>query len=150
MHGAWTNNIYDAHNNYYFIAPADEEDFPKAINITRQTQAICNSSNGTTINVSASGPGTLSYAWKKDGDIITSENYPHCSGFDSDTLTISPFTILDEGNYSCVISNEEGLSIESELTTVKGMQKTINVYIIYVECISSIDCLVLILFSECT
>ena len=72
--------------------------------------------------MSASGPGTLSYAWKKDGDIITSENYPHCSGFDSDTLTISPLTILDEGNYSCVISNEEGLSIESELTTVKGLQ----------------------------
>ena len=101
-------------------APADEEDFQDAISITRQTQAICNDSNGATITVSASGPGTISYAWKKDGDIITSEKYPQCSGFDSDTLTISPFTVLDEGNYSCVISNEEGLSTESELIAVKG------------------------------
>ena len=70
--------------------------------------------------MSASGPGTLCYAWKKDGAIITSEDYPQCSGFDSDSLTISPFTVLDEGNYSCVISNEEGLSIESEVIAVKG------------------------------
>lgn len=109
-------------HHYDFIVSTDEEDSSNAINITRQTQAICSTSNGATITVSASGPDTLSYAWKKDGDIISTENYPHCSGFDSDTLTISPFTILDEGNYSCVISNEEGLSIESELTTVKCMQ----------------------------
>ena len=109
-------------------APTDENDFCDAISITRQTRAICSNSAGATITVSASGPGTLSYAWKKDGDIITSENFPQCSGFDSDTLTISPFTILDEGNYSCVISNEEGLSTESELITVKGMQKWKGAY----------------------
>ena len=113
---------YDVYlcSQYYCTAPADEEDFPDAISITRQTRTVCSDSNGATITVSASGPGTLSYAWKKDGAIITSEDYPQCSGFDSDSLTISPFTVLDEGNYSCVISNEEGLSIESEVIAVKG------------------------------
>ena len=108
------------HFNNYRAAPTDEHDFSSPINITRQTRAVCSNSNGATITVSASGPGSLSYAWKKDGDFITSAEYPNCTGCDSDTLTISPFTILYEGNYSCVISNQEGLSVESELTTITG------------------------------
>ena len=54
----------------------------------------------------------------KDGEAITATKYPYCSGIDTDTLTISPLTSAYEGKYHCVIRNEDGLSIESEVTTI--------------------------------
>ena len=89
-----------------------------ALKITRQPQVVkCNNSS-VTISVEAIGPGALSYTWKKDGEIITSTKYPDCIGLDTDTLTISPLATMYKGDYACIISNQDGVSIESELTTV--------------------------------
>ena len=89
--------------------------------------------------MSASGPGTLLYTWKKDGEVITAERYPNCKGFDTDTLSISPFSSLYEGNYSCVITTQGGQSVESEVTKLIGREGMYEcaIYIIY-------DCLILI------
>ena len=89
----------------------------EVIKITKQPQTLLKfDSNGATVGVCATGPGTLSYTWMKDGEAITSAKYPYCSGIDTDTLTISPFTAAYDGNYHCVIGNDNGLSIESEVT----------------------------------
>ena len=79
--------------------------------------------NSVIISIEAIGPGELSYTWKKDGTVITSSKYPDCTGFDTDTLTISPLTALYEGDYICMISNQDGVSIESDVTivTVEGI-----------------------------
>lgn len=74
--------------------------------------------NSVTISIEAIGPGELSYTWKKDGAVITSTKYPDCTGLDTDTLTISPLAALYEGDYVCMISNQDGVSVESEVTTV--------------------------------
>lgn len=109
------------------LVPTDAPDFSgDDIKITRQTQTVKFDRNGATVTVSAAGPGTLSYTWLKDGKVITSAKYPNCTGADTDTLTISPFTPEYEGNYNCRIGNQDGLSIESEVTTVKMFGGTCN------------------------
>ena len=71
----------------------------------------------------AIGPSILSYAWKKDGEVITCAMFPNCTGLDTNTLTISSITPLYEGDYVCSITNEDGLSVESEAVKVRGKRK---------------------------
>ena len=92
------------------------------INITKQTHTLRSDDGTARISVSASGPGTLSYTWKKDGKAITAKRYPNCKGVDTDTLSISPFSSLYEGSYSCVITTEGGQSVESEVTKLLGTE----------------------------
>ena len=51
------------------------------------------------------GEGTLSYQWKKNGKNITGRAFPR--------LHIQNAHRNDEGSYSCVVSNEARLSVES-------------------------------------
>ena len=97
----------------------DSHDSNETISITRQTHTTKSDGGEVKIGVSASGPGTLTYTWKKDGEVITSEKYPNCTGYDTDTLSISPFSSLYEGGYSCVVSVQGGPSVESEVTNLK-------------------------------
>ena len=64
-----------------------------------------------TLNVSAIGPGQLSYCWKKDGKPISDLK---CRGTDGPNLTIDKFSTGDQGVYLCVIATENSHnSIES-------------------------------------
>ena len=58
------------------------------------------------LSVSAKGSDLVLYQWWKDGKVITTEDYPNCTGIDSSTLEISPFIPEYEGSYKCIISHK--------------------------------------------
>ena len=75
-----------------------------------------------TLEITASGNGTLSYQWKKDGVDVTTDDF---EGATSPKLHITAVDIQHEGLYTCVVSNEAG-HVESEQTEVSiGMLKVI-------------------------
>lgn len=59
-----------------------------------------------TLTVQATGYGTLTYQWKKDGAALS--DLGHISGATTDTLTISSATAADNGSYTVDVSNEVG------------------------------------------
>jgi|GEM_PF-3535586 len=64
------------------------------------------SGDSASFSVIATGNGTLSYQWKKDGSNLS--NGGNISGADSATLTIDPVGTSDAGEYSCEVSDECG------------------------------------------
>ncbi len=62
------------------------------------------------LTVSAIGPGTLAYQWKRDGANIDDKD---CTGVDEATLTIRSFSPKHRGHYSCDV-NLNGNSIDSD------------------------------------
>lgn len=77
-----------------------------------QAQSIC-VGNSATFSVSATGDGTLSYQWQKDG-----VNIPNAT---SSSYTVSSATTGSAGGYSVVVSSTNGTS-----TTSGTAQLTIN------------------------
>ena len=77
--------------------------------------------NDVKLTVDATGLGTLSYKWLKDKEDIDETKYPNCSGVDTATLTITPFSSEYEGSYSCLVKDEAGQEIESTPINVKGI-----------------------------
>lgn len=80
-----------------------------------------------TLNAGASGPGTLSYQWLKEGQPITSGmTYAGSSraGTSSPTLTITNVRLSDQGLYSCSITNTCGAVTTSDaIVVVRGFCK---------------------------
>ena len=72
-----------------------------------------------TLCVSATGTGSLSYYWIKDGDAYFGEKLSHCTGSNTSSLHISAFSPSHEGRYKCVVSNKAG-SVESNTVTLSG------------------------------
>jgi hypothetical protein len=61
-------------------------------------------------SVVASGVGTLTYQWRKDGiDLVDGGSV---SGATTDTLTIDPVLVTDAGAYTCVVTDDNS-SVES-------------------------------------
>ncbi len=60
------------------------------------------------LHVSAIGSGQLSYKWKKDGEITD----PNCTGVHTAALTISSFSDNSQGDYFCVVKNNN-MTIQS-------------------------------------
>src|SRR5262245_40959872 len=74
-----------------------------------------NASGSATFAVTASGGGTLSYQWRKDGiDLVDGGNI---SGASISTLTVSPVYAADAGGYSVFITNNFG-SVTSQVATL--------------------------------
>ena len=92
----------------------------EGIDVTEQEQKWNSDGKEVKLMVNASGLGNLSYQWMKDGEDIDQVKYPNCSGIDTATLTIAPFTPEYEGDYSCLIKDESGQNIESGPFKVKG------------------------------
>lgn len=68
-----------------------------AVKITIQPVSSDQTEGGTaTFKVTATGGGTVSYAWKKDGNDI---------GVKSATLTLTGLKNTDAGKYTCIVSN---------------------------------------------
>ena len=60
--------------------------------------------------MSAVGHGPLSYEWQKDEKNIT---HPECTGSNTANLTITFFTSMHQGHYSCIIKDNHK-SLKSE------------------------------------
>ena len=75
---------------------------------------------GTVLTVRASGPGTLSYQWIKDGEPLTDDSLPHCSGVMSDSLRLTTLLPEHSGSYKCRVSSS-GKSLDSMLAKLEGM-----------------------------
>lgn len=69
------------------------------INSQQSTQAVCVGSNAS-FSVNATGTGTLTYQWKKDGVNIT--------GATSNTYTIASTVLADAGNYTVTVTSDCG------------------------------------------
>ncbi len=77
-----------------------------------EPQATCPGASAT-FGVNASGSGTLSYQWRKNGFDITDGG--HFSGATTTTLTISSVDANDIANYRCVVSNAGGSIFSDEV-----------------------------------
>ena len=72
-----------------------------------------------TFVVSATGPGTLSYNWMKDGEEITDNHPLNFVDFDTPTLRITSFSQDNEGSYKCIVKNDFD-RLESNAANLKG------------------------------
>ena len=66
------------------------------------------------LSVSAEGSGTLTYQWKKDGNLISDDSLPNLNGASTHALTISSFMREHAGSYKCLVSSDSGQKLESK------------------------------------
>jgi hypothetical protein len=78
---------------------------PPVITQQPQTQIVPPGGTGQ-FSVTATGQGTLTYQWYKDGGIMN--NGGNISGATTATVQISNVQASDEGDYHCVVSSEGG------------------------------------------
>ena len=71
-----------------------------------------------TLEITASGNGTLSYQWKKDGVDVTTDDF---EGATSPKLHITAVDIRHEGLYTCVVSNKAGPMVSEQTEVTVGM-----------------------------
>ncbi|MFO8055071.1 MAG: CUB domain-containing protein [Bacteroidales bacterium] len=93
------------HSNYIYTSSGWEAQFscininPPVITAQPQPQLVCEYDSAV-FTVEASGGDTLSYQWKKDGNVLTNET--------DSTLVIPYVQSPDAANYYCVVSNPYG------------------------------------------
>ena len=56
------------------------------------------------LSISAVGSEPLYYKWKKNGEDITD---PECTGVNTPILTIGSFSRHHQGNFICIVNNEQ-------------------------------------------
>jgi internalin A len=101
----WTKLPGNADINYLAFIPADTDP-----DITAQPQnTIVLLGSSATFSVSATGTGTLTYQWRKDGNPLLGQN--------GSSLTIANVQASDLGSYTVVVSGDGG-SLESEPFTI--------------------------------
>lgn len=68
------------------------------------------------------GDPPLTFVWLKDANVISkgSQNVETSEGAGYSTLTISPLSLQNSGNYTCVVSNAAGSDSTSSSLTVHG------------------------------
>ncbi len=76
-----------------------------------QPQSVCPGSTAT-FTVVATGTGTLSYQWQKNGSNLS--NGGHYSGVTTATLTVSNASAADAANYRCVVTSSGGSSTSNQ------------------------------------
>ena len=83
----------------------------KALQVTKHPRS-CTCANGERVDLSVSAIGgePLQYKWKKNGEDIID---PECTGATTQILTIHSFSQAQEGNYFCIVSNNQK-SVQSE------------------------------------
>ena len=75
------------------------------LQITKQPQesSIVSYGESVTLHVSAVGSGHLRYKWKRNGlDIFD----PNCAGIDTSDVTINSFSEMNQGDYACIVMND--------------------------------------------
>ena len=74
---------------------------------------------GTMLTVRASGSGTITYQWMKDGEFLSEDDLSDCIGATTDTLQFLSLTSEHSGTYVCRVYNENA-SVESKTAVLKG------------------------------
>jgi endonuclease I len=69
---------------------------------------------GTSFSVSATGAGTLTYAWRKNGTPLA--NAGNISGATTQTLTLSSTALGDSGNYDVIVTDSNGQTFSDVAT----------------------------------
>ena len=69
-----------------------------------------------TLSVCATGTKQLCYKWKRNGQDITN---PKCSGVDTCKLSIDHFSPEHEGEYTCIVSDDEENFAQSNSAKLK-------------------------------
>ncbi len=77
---------------------------------------ICSGEGVIELTVDANSSSSLSFQWQKNGEDIAGANNP--------TLLISSPNTSDSGDYICIITNDAGTMIESDLAEVNVTQIT--------------------------
>ncbi|KAH9380974.1 hypothetical protein HPB48_021080 [Haemaphysalis longicornis] len=74
------------------------------------------------------GDQPLTFVWLKDGTVISkgSQNVETSEGAGYSTLTISPLSLQNSGNYTCVVSNAAGSDSTSSSLTVHAAPRWIQ------------------------
>ncbi len=101
------NSLTDLSGSMYADAVRWVFVIPPAPTITQhpQPQSVCPGDTAI-FSVTASGQGTLSYQWQKNGSDLA--NGGHYSGVTTSTLTVSMADANDAASYRCVVSNAGG------------------------------------------
>ena len=76
--------------------------------IEHPTDVTVCASKSASFTVKATGPGTLSYQWRHNANII--------GGATADILDIDPVELADAGDYDCVVTNSGGSVISNPAT----------------------------------
>ena len=85
-------------------------------------QAVCPDGRAV-FTVVAAGNGTLTYRWQKNGTDL-SDGGPY-SGVTTDTLTITPVTAAEVGDYRCVVTGDCGSVVSAAVPlTISGTSIT--------------------------
>lgn len=78
-----------------------------------QSQSVCQGTDAH-LTVQASGTGTLTYQWRKDGDNLTDGG--NISGSTSDALQIAAVDAANVGTYDCVVTDSVGGTLSNPAT----------------------------------
>ena len=81
-----------------------------------QEELIVSCGTSVTLHVSAVGSGQLSYEWRKDQQKITDRD--DYDGIDTAALTITSFSDKYQGDYLCVVKNNDAV-VESKHAKVE-------------------------------
>ena len=84
---------------------------PPTITLHPQPQTVAPGAT-TTFTVAATGEGTISYRWRKDGANLNDGG--HYFGVTTTTLTVSNVDADDVGLYRCAVTNEYGTTLSNE------------------------------------
>ena len=80
-----------------------------------QEEIFATIGESVTVRTSAIGSGQLSYEWKKNQQEIT--DHEHYDGIDTAALTITSFSEKYQGDYMCIVKNDN-VTIESRHANV--------------------------------
>ncbi|MGV3461497.1 MAG: T9SS sorting signal type C domain-containing protein [Flavobacterium sp.] len=110
-----------AYNANSMLIPA-----PKFTSHPTSVVACTGTGTSTQFSVVATGGGTLTYQWKKNG--INMTNTGNYSGVTTATLTVSNVAAADVAAYTCEVSNAAGsvLSNAAYLNTIISVQPVAN------------------------
>ena len=102
-----------------------------ALQVTKHPRTrTCVNGERVDLSVSAIGAEPLRYKWKMNGEDITS---PEFSGTNFPTLTIYTFSQTHQGNYTCVVSNNQK-SVQSEAANLALGTNTIHEVTLFGAC----------------
>ncbi len=123
-HSLWRDRLADYGNEFggYLDTTSTSTTYTRPTISTQPASYTVSEDGSATFSVAATGTGTLSYQWYKDGVAI--------SGATSATYTVSDADSADAGSYSVVVTNAYGVTTSSSgtltVTTVTGTTPTIT------------------------
>ena len=82
-----------------------------------EEELFANCGESVILHVSVVGSEQLSYEWKKNQKEIMDRD--HYDGIDTAALTITSFSDICQGDYLCIVKNNDDATIESKHTKVE-------------------------------